>query len=146
MAWFWLCLAIALLVVELSTTQLICVWFAIGAGVTALFKAIIPTIGTPWQLVIFVVVSVGLLLGTRRIVKKFLTKRGKDHETNLELTVGKEAVVVEEIDNVNGKGAVKINGLVWSARSVNGEKMYVGETVIFKEINGNKAMVERKGE
>ena len=146
MVWFWLCLTVALLVIEISTTQFVSIWFALGAGVTALIKAMFPSIGTVWQVAIFVVVSIGLLASTRRIVKRFLFNRSKEHETNLELNIGKEAVVVEEIDNINGVGAVKINGLVWSARSSDDSKIPVGTVVIFKQINGNKAIVERKGE
>ena len=55
-------------------------------------------------------------------------------------------MVVEDINNINGVGAVKINGLVWSARSGNGEDIPADTVVIFKEIRGNKAIVERKGE
>ena len=54
--------------------------------------------------------------------------------------------MVEEINNIRGEGAVKIDGKVWSARSVDGSGIPVDTIVIFKEINGNKAMVERKGE
>ena len=144
MVWFWLSLTVALLVIEISTTQLVSVWFALGAGVTALIKAIFPTLGTIWQVIIFVCVSIALLLSTRRFVKRFLFNRSREHETNLELNIGKEAVVVEEIDNVNGAGAVKINGLVWSARSIDDSEIPVDTIVIFEKIDGNKAIVKKK--
>ena len=73
-----------------------------------------------------------------------LLKRGKNQETNLELNIGKVAVVTEKIDNVRGEGAVKINGLEWSARSLDDSVIEKDELVIFKEIRGNKALVERK--
>ncbi len=146
MQWFWLALAIALVVIELSTTQLISIWFAIGAGVTALVKVLAPNIGIPWQALIFVGVSTALFLATRPFVKKLMANRGKEHETNLELIVGKEAVVTEDIDNIKGTGAVKINGLEWSARTADGEEILVGEIVLVKEIKGNKLIVEGKGE
>ena len=146
MQWFWLALAIALIAIELSTTQLISIWFAIGAGVTALVKALAPNIGIPWQALIFVGVSTGLFLATRPFVKKLTANRGKAHETNLELIVGKEAVVTEDIDNIKGTGAVKINGLEWSARTADGEEILVGEIVLVKEIKGNKLIVEGKGD
>lgn len=146
MAWFWLSLAIALTVVEMSTVQLVSVWFALGAGVTSLVKAIFPSIGIGWQLLIFVAVSVALFVSTRPVVKKFLTKRTEAQKTNLDLVVGKEAIVVEEINNIKGTGAVKLGGMVWSARTLNGEEIPLDTIVVFKEISGNKAMVERKGE
>ena len=145
MAWFWLALAVALMVIELSTTDLVSVWFSLGAGVTALVKLIFTDIGVVWQFLIFVLISVALLLATRPLVKKLLSKKG-DNKTNLDRLLGNEALVVENINNISGVGAVKINGLVWSARSENGEDISADTVVIFKEIRGNKAIVERKGE
>lgn len=146
MEWFWLCLAIALAVIELSTVQLVSVWFAVGAAITAIVKGIFPGISIGWQIIIFAAVSVALFISTRPVVKRFLAKKGEAQKTNLDLVVGKEAIVVEEINNIKGEGAVKVNGMVWTARSENGETIPVDTIVIFKQINGNKAMVERKGE
>jgi membrane protein implicated in regulation of membrane protease activity len=86
-----------------------------------------------------------MLLLTRKFVKKFLA-RTKEQATNLELYYDKTAIVVEEINNVNATGAVKINGLVWTARSENNEIIEKDAVVIFKKIDGNKAIVVRKGE
>ena len=148
MQWLWLCLTIGLFVIELATTQLVCVWFAASAMITAILTAIFGDMGfgIVWQLVVFTVLSITLLLATRPIVKKLLKKRGEKQKTNLELYIGKEAIVTEDIDNIKGDGAVKIGGIVWSARSENGECISKDEIVIFKEINGNKAIVVRKGE
>ncbi|MBQ4108143.1 MAG: NfeD family protein [Clostridia bacterium] len=148
MEWIWLCLMIALVVLELVTTQIICVWFALGAMVTSILTAIFGDMGygIVWQIVTFVIVSVALLLATRPLVKRLLNKRTENQKTNLELYIDKEAIVTEDISNIKGEGAVKINGIVWSAKSKDGEDISSGEIVIFKEIIGNKAIVERKGE
>ncbi len=143
MQWaIWLALTVALLVVELSTVQLISVWFAIGGIVTTIISAIFPQLALYWQITIFVVVSVGLLLSTRRLVKKFI-KRTDEQKTNLELHIGKSAVVEEEIDNISGTGAVKVNGVTWSARSENDEKIPKGEIVTINKITGNKMIVSK---
>ncbi|MBQ7788632.1 MAG: NfeD family protein [Clostridia bacterium] len=143
MQWaIWLALTVALLVVELSTVQLISVWFAIGGIVTTIISAIFPQLALYWQITIFVVVSVGLLLSTRRLVKKFI-KRTDEQKTNLELHIGKSAVVEEEIDNISGTGAVKVNGVTWSARSENDEKISKGEIVTINKITGNKMIVSK---
>ena len=76
-------------------------------------------------------------------IKKLL-KKSKNQETNLELNIDKVAVVTEKIDNELATGAVKVNGLVWTARSVDGSIIDEGELVIFKEIQGNKALVIKK--
>ena len=144
MAWFWLALAIALMVIELSTTQLVSLWFSIGAAVAAIVKAIFGDISIAWQIVIFAVVSLALLIATRPLAKKLLAKDREKSKTNLELIIGKEAVVVEEINNIQGQGAVKLNGLVWSARSCDEIIIPVDTVVTVKEINGNKTVVSIK--
>ena len=144
MAWFWLSLAIALMVIELSTTQLISLWFSIGAAITAIVKVIFTDIEIVWQVVIFAVASLALLIATRPLVKRFLSKSGEGNKTNLDLIIGKEAVVTEEIDNIKALGAIKLNGLVWSARSRDESTIPEGTIVIIEEINGNKAIVSIK--
>ena len=62
----------------------------------------------------------------------------------MELILNHTAIVVEEIDNVHEKGAVKINGIIWSARSDNGTGIESGATVTVKQIQGNKLIVEKK--
>ena len=143
--WFWFGLAVALLLVEALTVDLVCIWFGAASLLLGIVVAIFPSIPVPWQLAIFVVLSTALLLATRPLVKRILrnTKNGK---TNLDRLMGQVAVVTEEIDNVAATGAVRLNGIVWTARSVNGEKIEDGAYVTFVRIEGNKAFVKRKGE
>lgn len=143
MIWFWFALAVVLVVVELSTTQLVSIWLAASAAVTAVITAIFPALGIQWQILIFVFLSAVLLVSTRRFVKKFM-KRTKDQETNLELYIDKVVIVTEEIDNIKDTGAVKMNGIIWSARSVNGSVIPKDEYVVVKKIQGNKVIVARK--
>ena len=145
MVWIWLALTVILLIVELCTTQLVSVWCALGAGVTTVIVAIFPKIPVPVQVIIFIVSSAVFLLCTKKFVKKFLA-RNKEQSTNLELYYDKVAVVTEDINNELATGAIKINGLIWTARSENGERIEKDALVIFKKIDGNKAIVERKGE
>ena len=146
MAWTWLILTIALIVLELFTYQFVSIWFAVGALIATVFTAIFPGLDIWWQILIFVTCSLGFLFATRPLVRKILSSRGKAHETNLELVLGKDAVVVEDINNIEGRGAVKINGLVWSARSQSGEDISAGEIVVIEKIEGNKTIVNKKGE
>ena len=145
MEWFWLALTIGLVVVELATTDLITIWFACGAGIAALLSALINSLPIYAQLIIFISVSVALLVATRPLAKRLNQRRSEEQKTNLDLLIGKEAIVTEAIDNMNGKGAIKINGAVWSARSENGNTIEENSIVIFKQIKGNKAIVELKG-
>ena len=145
MVWIWLSAAVALFILEMCTTDLVSIWLSIGALLTTAVVAIFPKIPIPWQILMFIVFSAIMFVLTRKFVKKFLA-RTKEQATNLELYYDKTAIVVEEIDNVNATGAVKINGLVWTARSENNEIIEKDAVVLFKKIDGNKAIVVRKGE
>lgn len=145
MVWIWLSAAVALFILEMCTTDLVSIWLSIGALLTTVVVAIFPKIPIPWQILMFIVFSAIMLVLTRRFVKRFLA-RSKEQATNLELYYDKTAIVVEEINNVNATGAVRINGLVWTARSENNEIIEKDAVVLFKKIDGNKAIVVRKGE
>ncbi len=141
--WIWLCIAAGLIFLEVLTVDLIAIWFAVSAAVMTIVSAVFPQLFVVWEIGIFLVVSVILLLSTRKFVKK-LMKRGENQETNLELLLNHTGVVVETIDNDSAKGAVKINGLTWSARTASGEQLSEGELVTILQIQGNKLIVAKK--
>ena len=140
---FWFGLAILLFIVELSTVDLVVIWFAIAALISGIVASIFTPLNIVWQSVIFIVIATALFFATRPFVKRFMAKK-KGQETNLELIIGKVAIVTEPIENDRVTGLVKINGLTWTARSANGERIEMDELVIVKEIQGNKLMVEKK--
>ena len=142
MSWVWFCCAISLIVIELLTTDLVSVWFAISALMLGIVAAIFPALGAVWQVAIFIALSAALLISTRKFVKKILAQKDAQ-STNLDLIVGHSAIVTEEIDNIQARGAVKINGLVWSARAFDNSVIEQGAVVTVKEINGNKLFVEK---
>ena len=141
--WIWFGLAVLLLIVELMTVDLVTIWFALSSLVLGIIMGIAPNLEVGWQIGIFAILSVGLLFATRPFVRKFLAKR-KNAETNLELVIGHKALVTEDIKNDFEQGAIRINGLTWSARSADGKEIEKGAFVIVKEIHGNKAIVIKK--
>lgn len=108
----WLIAMIVLLVIEGVVPGLVSIWFAAGALV-ALVSSLF---GAPlWlQLVWFLVASVVLLVLTRPFARKYVNSRTTP--TNADRIIGKDCVVIEEIDNLRGTGAVSVDGKTWSAR------------------------------
>ncbi len=143
MQWVWFGLAIALIVVECFTVDLVAVWFAVSSLVMGIVASIFPELDVWWQILIFLLLASVLLVATRPLVKKFL-KKAKNSETNLELILGHTAIVTEKIENDLSQGSVKINGLVWTARSSDNSVIEQDTLVIVKEIIGNKLIVEKK--
>ena len=135
----WLAILIILVVIEIFTLGLTTIWFAGGALVAILVAAL----GGPvWlQIIIAAVVSAVLLFFTRPIAMKYFNR---DRErTNAEALVGRQAIVISEINNLQGIGQVTINGMEWTARSIMDDHIIEpGEVVIVRGINGVKLLVE----
>ena len=96
------------------------------------------------QVVLFFGVSIVLLLCLRPLSKRLLKQ--KKVATNADSNIGKEAIVTEEIDNLQGKGAVKIAGVEWSARSEDGSVIEKDAVVRILRIEGVKVCVQRAQE
>lgn len=141
--YFWLLVLILCLVVEAVTVQLVTIWFAAGA-VGALLAANFG-LGLGAQLTIFVILSIALLLPLRPLMRNVLhTGRSK---TNADRILDQTAVVVQEINNREETGQIRLMGQVWTARSLQEDDCIpAGETVVVRSISGVKAMVERRRE
>ena len=138
---FWLVSMIVLFVIEAATVNLMTLWFAFGA-LAALVTSLLG--GQLWlQIVVFIVVTILTLIPTRKIAKKYFSK-SHHQATNFDMVIGKDCIVVEDIDNLLSTGAVKCMGKEWTARSENSEKIAVGETVTAIAIEGVKLIVRPK--
>lgn len=139
----WLIIFVACIVIEIISMGLTTIWFAGGA----LIAAVAAALGIPlWiQIVLFVLISLVLLYFTRPIAVKYFNK--DRIKTNAESLVGKQAIVISEIDNLQGIGQVTVEGKEWTARTINeGVTLPVGSVVIVRAISGVKLMVEEKSQ
>lgn len=136
----WIALTVVFGFMEAATAQLVSIWFVIGS--VAALGAYFFGAGVTAQVVIFIVVSALALVITRPIVKKFT--KPKIQAMNADSYVGLDAVVTEDIDNIHSAGAVKVKGVEWTARSLNGEEISKDEIVTVRSIEGVKLIVERK--
>ena len=136
---FWLAAIIVFVIAEAATVGLVSVWFAIG-GAAALICALMG--GPVWlQILWFLVVSVVSLILTKPLAHKFISSRTE--ATNADRNIGRIGVVTERIDNVRSSGAVKLDGVEWTARSMADDMtIEAGAPVVVREIQGVKLLVE----
>ncbi|MDE7093775.1 MAG: NfeD family protein, partial [Oscillospiraceae bacterium] len=87
--------------------------------------------------IIFTVISIILLCVPRPIVKKLQVKNILPE--NIDLEVGKLAIVIQDISNTENSGRVKIGGVNWRARTEDNQVFKTGETVRVEEISGTTA-------
>ncbi len=138
MVYMWLALMVILCIIEALTMQMICIWLAGGALAAAI--ASIAGLNQLWQIAIFLGTSVILLVATRPAVKK-LTKN-RTEKTNADRIIGKKVVITEGVDNIAGSGKTVINGVEWSVRSREMEKIDEGSVVTVDRIEGVKLIVK----
>lgn len=134
----WLVVIVLLVFLEVSTVNLVCVWFILSGLVSLILSFFLDSFYI--EFAVFVLLGLVLMVLTRPIlVKKFARKNVK---TNIDRVLGMEGVVTEEITKLK-VGEVKVDGKRWSA--ISDEKCDVGTTIIVESIDGVKLVV-RKGE
>ena len=135
----WLVLLLLFAGAEALTVGLTSIWFAAGA-LCALIAALLG--GPLWvQIALFLAVSALCMLAVRPLARRHLNN--KVEPTNADRVIGEQAQVIENIDNIHGKGAVVIRGVAWTARSEDGSPLPCGTLVRVLRIEGVKVFVER---
>ncbi|BBA96526.1 putative integral membrane [Actinacidiphila reveromycinica] len=91
------------------------------------------------QVVVFVVVSVALLVFVRPIA--YRNRQNAGQRSGVDALKGKRALVLERVDDGAG-GRIKLGGEVWSARSLEHDRVFdPGQHVDVVEIDGATAVV-----
>ena len=135
---FWLIAAGVFFVIEMATIGFLVFWLGIGALLAMVTSFITDNILI--QFIVFVVTSTILLIFTRPLVNKFI-KVPKEVKTNAYSIIGKKAIVISKINNIEGTGQIKIDGDVWSAKSENDEDIPNDTEIEIVQIDGVKAVV-----
>lgn len=133
----WLAALVVFGIVEASCPCLLSVWFAAGSLVAAIASELGAEI---WlQVILFVVVSTALLAALRPLLRKYFVPRLQ--KTNADSLVGRQVYVCTPVDNDEGVGQVKVNGIEWSARSTDGTHIPNGTLVRIERIEGVRLYV-----
>ncbi len=136
-AYMWVGLLILFLVLEGSTVALVSLWFAVGSLAAIVAALLGASLGV--QVGIFLAVSGVLLALLRPFLRKYIAP--SIQKTNVDSLVGRECPVTEDIQNLQSQGQVKVNGMVWSARSTDGQHIPKGTVVRIDRIEGVKLLV-----
>ena len=130
---WWLVLFIFLVIVELSTVNLVSIWFAVGALVASVVSLFLDN----WviQVAVFGLVSLLILVILKPFMKKF---KGQKVATNLDRVIGQIGIVTEEIQKLM-PGEVKVGGRYWTA--IANKKIKKDAKVKVESIDGVKLVV-----
>jgi len=138
MFYVWLAVAIILAIIEMSTINLVSIWFIISSIIAMIVSLFIDNIVI--QLAIFVLGGTLLLILTKEAIKKILPEKTK---TNIDRIIGMKGIVTEKITK-KIPGEVKVDGKFWTATAE--ENINEDETVEILEINSTKLKVKRMEE
>ena len=133
--YLWLVLTIAFLIGELAAPGLICIWFALAAGILTLTARFIESPMN--QFYFFIVLSFGFLAVTRPLSKKILAKRKYKIEDRI---IG-QLVVIERVLE-SGDYEVKLDGKHWKA--ICDTELSVGSRAKVLKIEGIKLILEKE--
>lgn len=135
----WLAVFVIALLVEWATSELVSLWFALGALIALVFS-IVPGVAWWVQLIVFAVISFATFLFIRPMLKKLIKRDQVD--TNIDEIVGKRGIMTDEYTDLH-QGEVKINGVLWTAINTNeNEKIEKGTKVTVVAVEGNKLIVK----
>ena len=134
----WLILAAVFAVGEMFTEGFFLIWFAVGAAAASV--AALLEVSTPYQWVLFLVVSGVLVLFTRRFADRFTKKQPPG--IGADRYVGQTGVILEEVDNLKNTGQVRIGKEEWRADSGTDEVIPVGKRVKVTGLDGTHLVVE----
>lgn len=138
--WLWLGAVALFAFLEAVTWTLVSIWFALGALVcvfAAYFGAPVAA-----QLMVFIIVSL-IAIAALRPAAKLLLRPGVV-PTNADRLLGATGRVTEGIDNAGSRGAVYLDGKIWTARSAGGQIIHEGELVEVERLEGVKLIVRQK--
>ncbi|MBW9145347.1 NfeD family protein [Clostridium sp. CM028] len=134
---FWIVVALAALVIDITTSSFMFIWFAVGAMAAIIAIGLSASIIV--QAIVFVAVSAVVMAVGYPIVKKTIKKTVKKTLTMEEGYVGKEFTITKDIDE---KANIKFQGIYWTVKNV-GKPLKKGESVQVIGIEGNKLLITK---
>ncbi|MGM9858964.1 MAG: NfeD family protein [Bacilli bacterium] len=133
----WLLVFIIALVIELTTTQLVAVWFCGGSFISIILAAC--NVDPLWQGVAFVLISIAALVLSKVLYKP----KHEDKRTNSDSLIGKEILITEKV-SMKKPGSGKVRDVEWTVSTEDVVGFDVGEYAIVESITGNRLIVKRK--
>ncbi|MDT3694567.1 MAG: NfeD family protein [Mucispirillum sp.] len=139
LAVMWLILVIILIIVEISTTAYISLWFIFGA-VAAMFLSF-ATDNVTILIAVFLFVSFLSLILFRPFALRYAKPKAL---SNIDALIGAEGIVIEPIDYIENTGRIKVLGQEWAAISEDKKNIEINKKVIILDITGIKLIVKEE--
>ncbi len=133
----WIVAFVVLVVIELLTSQLTTIWFAIGALV-ALVSSLFG-VHLYVQLLIFIIVGFLAFFATKPIKEKLMKKQKTS--TNADMMIGQSVVALEDFNDQTHEGRVQAGAMDWLAQCK--QPVVKGDLLVVERIEGVKLIVRQ---
>ena len=139
----WLILCGAFLLIEIFNISFLLIWPGIGS----FFAFIASVLGAPVeiQIAVFAISTTIMIIFMKPLTTK-LFKNKDSTKMNNDAMIGKKGVVIKEINSTEDVGQVKVAGELWSAITLNDEKIKINEIVEVTKVDGVKLIVTKINE
>ena len=137
MVWIWAALALVFLIAEIFTAGFFLVCFGIGAAAAAVLAFL--GVDVIWQFVAFIAASLVARAFLRPLAKSMSTQVA--NPGGIDRVVGKQAVVLEEINPLAATGLVRIEREEWRADSMDGHTIAKDQVVTVHGVSGTRVLV-----
>ena len=134
----WLIASGVFFIIEIFTVGFLVFWLGVAALLAMLISFLTDSIIL--QTTVFVISSGILIFATRALADKIIKK--DTVPTNVYSIVGKRGIVIEDIDWATGKGQIKSEGEIWSAKTREQINIPKGTEVEIESIDGVKVFVK----
>ena len=135
--WVWFVVAAVFAIAEIFTAGFFILWFGVGAAVAGVLAAI--GLSSAWQWIAFIIVSSLLVMLSRRFAERF--SRPQPDGIGANRLIGKQAVVLEAIDNLRNAGRIRLDKEEWRAESETGDPIASETVVTVSRVDGTRAIV-----
>ena len=135
-ALFWGVAAGIFLIIEVIIPGLISIWMALASFILLFLSFVIKN--SVWETIIFLILSLIFMFGTRPFVMRKISKIKKE---NIDQTVNIHIIDVIDVDSEIKEYTIRYKGVLWSALS--SDTFIKGDIVKIVSFNGNKANIER---
>lgn len=137
MPWIWTGILVICIVIECFTFSLTTIWAAL-ASVPLIFISR-TSLSLQVQILIFAVITLLLIIGTRPLALKLLRKEKNENINNLE---GQKVIVTKKITATEKGEAKASNGVIWTAKSNDSSEIEKDSVCRILKIEGNTLIVE----
>lgn len=138
-ALFWGVAAGIFLIIEVIIPGLISIWMALASFILLFLSFVIKN--SVWETIIFLILSLIFMFGTRPFVMRKISKIKKE---NIDQTVNIHIIDIIDVDSEIKEYTIRYKGVLWSALS--SDTFIKGDIVKIVSFNGNKANIERVSE